>query len=303
MDTQRSTAVSALLDLSDDDMRAALPETECDDAGLLPSVSPEDGSGALWLPGLENVSAQGPEDVWLHDALLGPHSADIVGYLGMARTTGGPVLDLGSGTGRLAVPFARHGFAVAAVDRDLHSLRRLRRWARRIGPRTDGLVTTVPADLAGLRLDGRYRLVVLAGAMITAVPPQARPVLLREIAAHLGEGGALALDYPSHALTRLAERPRRTFAFRVPRFDGVTETVVARQVFDLAGMRERITYHCRCSTRHDVHLRTLTTRKWLIDSEHLAHDIRKAGMHIADRRPHRIDSVTEHVLLICRADA
>ncbi|WP_410535513.1 class I SAM-dependent methyltransferase [Streptomyces sp. KL2] len=303
MDTQRSTAVSALLDLSDDDMRAVLPETECDDAGPLPPASPEDGSGALWLPGLENVSAQGPEDVWLHDALLGPHSADIVGYLGMARITGGPVLDLGSGTGRLAVPFARHGFAVAAVDRDLHSLRRLRRWARRIGPRTDRLVTTVPADLAGLRLDGRYRLVVLAGAMITAVPPQARPVLLREIAAHLGEGGALALDYPSHALTRLAERPRRTFAFRVPRFDGVTETVVARQVFDLAGMRERITYHCRCSTRHDVHLRTLTTRKWLIDPEHLAHDIRKAGMHIADRRPHRIDSVTEHVLLICRADA
>ncbi|HZG03647.1 MAG TPA: class I SAM-dependent methyltransferase [Streptomyces sp.] len=304
MDTQTSTTVSALLDLSDDGVHAALPELERDGgARTLPSLSAEDGSGALWLPGLECVSAQGPDTLWLHDALLGPYSADIVGYLGLVRATGGPVLDLGSGAGRLAVPFARHGFAVVAVDRDGPSLLRLRQWARRIGPRTDRLVTTVRADLTELRLRGRYQLAVLAGAMITAVPPHARPALLREIASHLGTGGLLALDFPDHAPARLAERPRRAFAFRVPRFDGVTETVVARQVFDLADMSERITYYCRCSTPRGVHLRTLTTHKWLVDPERLARDIREAGMCVAQRCRHRIDSVTEHVLLICRPGA
>ncbi|MFD3942984.1 class I SAM-dependent methyltransferase [Streptomyces sp. NPDC058579] len=260
------------------------------------------------LPGLESVSPWGEDAVWLYDALLGPHSADIVRYLDLARatTTGphgtrSPVLDLGSGAGRLAVPFARHGFAVEAVDRDPAALARLDTWARRIGPQVARLVLTTRADLTELRLHRSYRLALLAGAMVSAVPPRSRPTLLREIATHLDTGGALALDYTSHLRHGLVTEPSRTWTFQVPRFDGVEEWVVARQVFDLPTMSERITYYAaRTGKRSDERV-VLTTDKWIVDPERLAAELRSAGLRIEGRRRHRIDERTESVLLICRA--
>ncbi|MFJ8664325.1 SAM-dependent methyltransferase [Streptomyces sp. NPDC093600] len=254
------------------------------------------------LPGLESVAPGDEDSVWLHDALLGPHSADIVRYLSLARATGGPVLDLGSGAGRLAVPFARHGFAVEAVDRDPSALERIDSWARRIGPHVAELIVTTRADLGDLRLHGSYRLALLAGAMVSAVPPRARPGLLREIAAHLDTGGALALDYTSHLLPGLIAEPQRTWAFQVPRFDGIDEWVVARQVFDLGAMSERITYYAARTGKLSTERAVLTTDKWLVDPERLAAELHSAGLHIEGRRRHRIDERTESVLLVCRPD-
>ena len=45
-------------------------------------------------------------------ALRGP-DADF--YLHLARETGGPVLELGCGTGRVLLPIARAGFEIAAL--------------------------------------------------------------------------------------------------------------------------------------------------------------------------------------------
>ncbi|MFI5620279.1 SAM-dependent methyltransferase [Streptomyces sp. NPDC051567] len=269
-------------------------------AGLPPRTGT--GESTEFLPGLESASPVDRDSVWLHDVLLGPHSADIVRYLSLARRTGGPVLDLGSGPGRLTVPFARHGFPVEAVDRDAPSLERLRSWARRIGPQVSGLVVTTRADLAELRLRRTYRLALLAGAMVSAVPPRARPALLREIASHLDSGGALALDYTAHQPRGLAEEPHRTWAFPVPRFDGIEEWVVARQVFDLTDMSERITYYAARTGKLSTERVVLTTDKWVVDPDQLATELRAAGLHVEGRRRHRIDERTESVLLVCRTD-
>ncbi|MGI5471855.1 class I SAM-dependent methyltransferase [Streptomyces sp. CA-132043] len=253
-----------------------------------------------YLPGLESTAPHEEGSVWLHDALLGPFSADIVEYLRLARKTAGPVLDLGSGAGRLAVPFARHGFPVEAVDRDRHSLRRLRAWAARIGPHVERLVTTTPADLRRLRLHRRYQLALLAGAMLTAVPPRDRSGLLREIAAHLGTGGALALDYTEHEPAGLAADPRRTWTFPVPRVDGVTEWVVARQVFDLNTRIEHITYYCERAEKSRIRRSVLTTDKWIVDRGRLTEELTAAGLRITDRRQQQLDERTRSVLLVCR---
>ncbi|MEU9718281.1 class I SAM-dependent methyltransferase [Streptomyces sp. NPDC047976] len=264
--------------------------------------SPAVLSPAGFLPGLESASPADEDSLWLQDALLGPHSADIVRYLGLARDCGGgPVLDLGCGAGRLAVPFARQGFRVEAVDRDADSLERLRAWGRRIGPQVSERLVTTRADLAGLRLRGGYRLVLLAGAMIAAVPPRARPGLLREIAAHLEPGGALALDFTAHRLRGLAEDPSRTWAFQVPRFDGVEEWTVARQEFDLDGMGEHITYHSVRTGKLSSERVVTATRKWIVDPERLTAELHGAGLRVERRRGHRVDERTESVLLVCRA--
>ncbi|MFD8979355.1 class I SAM-dependent methyltransferase [Streptomyces sp. NPDC059564] len=264
---------------------------------LAPVPAPVD-----FLPGMESTAPADEDAGWLHDALLGPHSADIVDYLRLARRCGGPVLDLGCGAGRLAVPFARQGFPVEAVDRDAASLERLRAWGRRIGPQVSRLLVTTRADLADLRLRDTYRLALLAGTMITAVPPHARPGLLREIAAHLEPGGVLALDFTAHRLGGLAEEPVRTRAFQVPRFDGVEEWAVARQVFDPDDMSERIAYHCVRTGKLSTERVVRTTHKWIVDPERLDTELRAAGLRVERRRRHRVDERTESVLLVCRAD-
>ncbi|MEU9027469.1 class I SAM-dependent methyltransferase [Streptomyces sp. NPDC048383] len=258
---------------------------------------------ADFLPGLESVSPATEDAVWLHDALLGPHSADIVRYLSLARRCGGPVLDLGCGSGRLAVPFARQGFSVEAIDRDADGLERLRAWGRRIGPQVARRLVTTRAELAELRLRRTYRLALLAGAMIAAVPPHARPGLLREIAAHLEPGGVLALDFTAHRPRGLAEEPVRTWAFPVPRFDGVEEWAVARQVFDLGDMSEGIAYHCVRTGKLSTERVVRTTRKWIVDPRRLEADLRAAGLRVEHRGHHRIDERTDSVLLVCRARA
>ncbi|MFI9366665.1 class I SAM-dependent methyltransferase [Kitasatospora sp. NPDC053057] len=126
-----------------------------------------------------------------------PHGADLLDYLRAARTTGGPVLDLGAGSGRFAVPLARQGFDVDAVDRDPARLARLRTWAGTLPGTHPGRVTTIRAELAELTLHRRYGLVMMAGGLILELPEHVRPVLLREIAAHLTRDGVLALDWIS----------------------------------------------------------------------------------------------------------
>ncbi|MGW3269142.1 class I SAM-dependent methyltransferase [Streptomyces sp. NPDC001056] len=254
------------------------------------------------LPGLECLAPLTGEDVWLQDALLGPFSGDVLEYLALARATGGPVLDLGSGAGRLAVPLARQGFTVDAVDRDGRSLHRLLDRARRLGPRVRDRITATRTDLLDLRLHRPCQLAVMAGSMIAAVPPASRARVLREIAGHLGPYGALAFDYTAHDAVELAEHPHRAWSFEVPRFDGITEWVVARQDFDPVAMREHITYAIERSEPAGSRSSSVTTAKWIVNSLELHRDLRAAGLRVADERQYRLDERTRSVLLVCRSD-
>ncbi|MFE4973245.1 class I SAM-dependent methyltransferase [Kitasatospora sp. NPDC056651] len=129
-----------------------------------------------------------------------PHGADILDYLRAARATRGPVLDLGAGSGRFAVPLARQGFDVDAVDRDPARLARLRSWAATLPESHPGRVTAIRADLTELTLRRRYGLVMLAGGLILELPEQVRAPLLWQLAGHLTRNGLLALDWiaPDH---------------------------------------------------------------------------------------------------------
>jgi SAM-dependent methyltransferase len=55
--------------------------------------------------------------IW-HDLECGGYSADLPYWHALARRCGGSVLDVGAGTGRVALPLARAGHAVVALERD-----------------------------------------------------------------------------------------------------------------------------------------------------------------------------------------
>ena len=61
--------------------------------------------------------------IW-HDVECGGYEADLGLWRELAAAAGGPVLELGSGTGRVALDLAARGHDVTAVDSDPALIRR-----------------------------------------------------------------------------------------------------------------------------------------------------------------------------------
>ena len=64
------------------------------------------------------TSAESEALARLYDVDLLEDPGDLDLYLALAARTGGPILELGVGTGRLAVPLAAAGYEVTGVDLD-----------------------------------------------------------------------------------------------------------------------------------------------------------------------------------------
>src|SRR5215212_2421318 len=56
------------------------------------------------------------DDVVWHDVECGGYEADLPLWRSLAADAAGPVLEIGCGTGRVALDLAEHGFDVAALD-------------------------------------------------------------------------------------------------------------------------------------------------------------------------------------------
>jgi SAM-dependent methyltransferase len=100
--------------------------------------------------------------VW-HDIECGAYTADLPLWRQLAREAGGPVLDVGAGTGRVALDLARAGHEVTALDIAADLLAELER-------RGAGLsVRTVVADAADFDA-GEFALVLVPMQTIQLLP-------------------------------------------------------------------------------------------------------------------------------------
>jgi len=101
------------------------------------------------------------------------------------------VLDAGCGTGRVAVELARRGVDVVGVDLDPDLLAAARAKAPDL--------TWVLADLATVRLDRRFDVVVLAGNVMIFVAPGSEEAVLTNVRAHLAPGGRVVAGFQLRA--------------------------------------------------------------------------------------------------------
>ncbi len=154
------------------------------DAGVArePPTQPRGGSAAVDL-------------ARYYDLDLSADPGDLDLYLALAQRTGGPVLELAVGTGRVAVPLAAAGWEVTGVDRDPQMLARARDRSRSLDAQHAGRLELVTADMLEVDLGRRFALVVLAlNSLLLLATPDRQAAALRAMARHLRQGGLAVVD-------------------------------------------------------------------------------------------------------------
>lgn len=126
----------------------------------------------------------GVYDDWLHTV----DPAEAVAAL--AQLAGdGPVLELGIGTGRVALPLQERGFEVHGIDASEAMLARMRE-----KPGGERIATSV-GDLADVAVEERYSLIFVAANTFFGVLTQGDQVRCFEnVEAHLTEGGVFVIE-------------------------------------------------------------------------------------------------------------
>ena len=118
------------------------------------------------------------------------YDADLALWRSLAQERGGPVLDLGAGTGRVALDLAARGHEVTAVDLDPDLVAAC---AERAAAR--GLpVTAVAADARTLALERRHPLAILPMQVAQLMgSDEGRAAMLERLLGALEPGGLVAV--------------------------------------------------------------------------------------------------------------
>ena len=125
-----------------------------------------------------------------HDLECGGYAEDLPLWRELAAAAGGPLLDIGAGTGRVALDLAGRGHPVVALDREPALVAALRERAARAG----APVEAVCADARDFALGRRFPLVVVPMQTVQLLGgATGRAAFLRCARAHLEPGGLLAV--------------------------------------------------------------------------------------------------------------
>jgi len=218
-------------------------------------------------------------DLWSADM-----TADVPFYVSEAVAAKGPVLEVGVGTGRVAVAMARAGAEVVGIDVSPSMLTRAKDRVDR--EELDGRISLVEADMRTVDLGRTFALVVLPYRVFChALTTDEQVQTLTTLRNHLQPGGRLILNVPIPRAEDLDWRDGLRFEGRFTLDDGGT-AVLWRQADYEPGTQ---LLHFRFVVDHVGEGGTITDRVYGESTVRqpspgeIDHALHRAGFDVVDR--------------------
>jgi SAM-dependent methyltransferase len=128
--------------------------------------------------------------------LVANRKQDLAFYLETAAASRGPVLELGCGTGRIAIPIAESGLRVSGLDISRKMLERAEQKRSALAPERRDLLRLMHGDMTSFELRERFPLIIIPFRPfqhLLSVAAQLR--CLNCARRHLADGGRLVMDF------------------------------------------------------------------------------------------------------------
>jgi SAM-dependent methyltransferase len=242
----------------------------------------------------------GPDAAPLADAVIwqdvecGGYDGDLELWDELAAEAGGLILELGCGTGRVALRLAAAGHSMVALDNRRELIAELRRRAAERGVELDA----IEADAREFDLDRGFRLILAPMQLVQLLGgPAGRGEMLRRAAEHLEPGGRLAVTLLG---PRASPEGSSSPLPDVRELGGAIYSSLPIEVQEVPGglevrrLRQRIAPDGELGEELDV------IRLDAVGPDELEAEARAAGLRLADRReiPPTPDHVGSAVLLL-----
>jgi SAM-dependent methyltransferase len=143
------------------------------------------------------------EDALFYDEEFQERKHEIPFYLRQAEASGGPVLEIACGTGRLTLPIAAAGIAIAGVDASAAMIEEARRKALAANLTVDWYVQ----DARSMKLGRDFRLAFIATNALQHLQDLASlRAFFSRVRAHLRPDGLLIIDVFNPSISKLNRR-------------------------------------------------------------------------------------------------
>ena len=189
------------------------------------------------------------------------HDYDVAFWLSLAEREGGPIVEWGAGTGRLAIPLAEAGFEVTGVELSETMVEK--------GRQKGGTVEWICGDMRSAKPGRRYALAVCAfNSFLCLHSVDDALAFLRNAREHLEPGGLLGIEVSAFSPEELVEGPggpelRHDFTrelpdgrldrFSVSRYDAASQLLRMRLFYELYGASGEL----RDRRAHDLTIRVV----------------------------------------------
>ena len=123
---------------------------------------------------------------------------DIFFYIDMCNKFGGPILELGAGTGRILLPISNAGHSITGLDISAGMLSKIK---SKIQTNNGNYpkIKLINADMKDFKLDKRFELILIpARTLLLETNHEKQVMVLKNAAAHLTSSGRIIFDiyYP-----------------------------------------------------------------------------------------------------------
>ncbi|HXX99370.1 MAG TPA: class I SAM-dependent methyltransferase [Candidatus Limnocylindrales bacterium] len=135
-------------------------------------------------------------DYYDSSPMVTQRSQDVVFYVNAAKKFGEPVLELGCGTGRIAMAIAEAGYRVVGLDLSGRMLQRAEEKRRKMRPEARERVRLIQGDMAQFELGEKFRSIVIPFRPFQhLLEIEAQMGCLNCVKKHVAPAGRLVVDF------------------------------------------------------------------------------------------------------------